>query len=199
MAPFEELQQLWRRQPQSAMPPHDAAALSNAFHRYGRRYDLINLGKVVVIACQLIFLVAQLRHRPLALFGACIADFSAILFLVSDWRTQRAIARLNFAAPSVAFLRSALARLEAQRNPFRTREFYIATGGVWVGSNLTSAAMGPQMKLSRALFALAFSTAAPFAAYALGRRIRGKRFEKECRPLIERLQRVLEIMEADRV
>jgi hypothetical protein len=199
MARFEELQQLWQQQPQRTMPLRDAAALSNAFRRYGRRHDLINLGKVIVIACQLIFLVSQLRHRPLALFGACIADFSAILFMVSDWRTQRAIARLNFAEPSVEFLRSAIARLDAQRNPFRTREFYIAMGGFWIGCNLMFASMGYPMTLSRALTAFAFTTATPFAAYALGRWIRGKRFEKECRPLIDRLESVLETIEADRV
>src|SRR5450755_461619 len=153
MAQFEKLQQLWERQPPAAMPAHDAAALSDAFRRYGRRHDLIYFGKTVVIACQLIFLVTLLRHRPLELFGACVVDFSAILFMVSDWRTQRAIARLNFAEPSVEFLRSALARLHAQRNPFRTREFYIAMGGVWIGLNIMLASMEPHMTLYSALFA----------------------------------------------
>jgi hypothetical protein len=200
MAPFEELQQLWQRQPPpAAMPAPDAAALSDAFRRYGRRHDLIYLGKAIVIACQLIFLVTLLRHRPLALFGACLADFGAILFMVSDWRAQRAIARLNFAEPSVAFLRSAIARLQAQRNPFRNREFFIAMGGIWIGCNLMFASMESHMTLSNALFALAFTTALPFAAYALGRWIRRKRFEKQCRPLIVRLEAVLETMEADRV
>ena len=199
MAQFDELQQLWQRQPNPTMPPGDAAALSHAFRRYGRRHDLIYLGKTIVIACQLIFLVSILRHRPLALFGACLADFSAILFMISDWRTQRAIARLNFAAPSVAFLRSALARLHAQRNPFRSPEFRIAMGGVWIGCNLIVASHWARMTLSDALLAHALMSATPFAGYAFGRWIRGKRFEKECRPLIERLDRVLEIMEADRI
>ena len=199
MAQFEELQQLWQRQAQSAMPPHDAAELSHAFRRYGRRHDLINVGKVILVAGQLIFLVAQLRHRPLALFGGCLADFSGILFMIADWRTQRAIARLNFAAPPVKFLRSAIARLQATRNPFRRREFYIFMGGFWIGCNLMFANTGHPMTLSRALAALAFTTTAPFAAYALGRWVRGKRFEKECRPLILRLESVLQTMEADRL
>ena len=196
MTQFEELQQLWQRQAPRSMPLCDAAALSSAFQRYGRRHDLINVGKVIVMACQLVFLVSQLRHRPLALFGACLADFSALLFLVSDWRTQRAIARLNFAAPSVAFLRSALARLNAQRNPFRRREFYIAMGGFWVGCNLMFASPWPRISLSRALTALTFTTATPFLIYGLGRWIRGKRFDKECRPLIERLESALRSIEA---
>ena len=198
MAQFEELQQLWQHQPGRTTPIPDAAALTHAFRRYGRRHDLINFGKVILIACQLIFLVAQLRHRPLALVGACIADSSAILFLVSDWRTQRAIARLNFAAPSMDFLRSAIARLEAQRNPFRSREFYIAMVGVWIGCNVMVASDWPHLPLSGALTSLALTTAAPFAAYALGRWIRGKRFAKECRPLILRLESLLQTMEEDR-
>jgi hypothetical protein len=199
MAQFEELQQLWQRQAQSAIPPQDAPELSHAFRRYGRRHDLIYLGKTIMIACQLIFLLALLRHRPLALFGACLADFGAILFMVSDWRSQRAIARLNFAAPSVEFLRSAIARLEAQRNPFRTREFYIAMGGVWIGCTLILASRWPQETISSLLPGFVVIAALPFAGYAFGRWVRRGRFEKQCRPLIHRLEAVLETMEADRV
>src|ERR1019366_1073126 len=199
MAQFEQLQQLWQRQPRRAFPPTDAVALSRAFRRYGRRHDLINVGKVILIAGQLIFLLAQLRHRPLALFGGCLADFSGILFMIADWRAQRAIARLNFAAPSVEFLRSAIARLHAQRNPFRTREFYIAMGGVWIGCSLILASHWPQETFSSLLPGFALITAMPFGAYAVGRWIRRKRFEKQCRPLIVRLEAVLETLEADRV
>src|ERR1035437_9602209 len=200
MAPFEELQQLWQRQPPpAAMPAPDAAALSDAFRRYGRRHDLIYLGKAIVIACLLIFLLTLLRQRPLAAFGACLVVFSGILFLISDWREDRANARLHFAPPSVEFLRSAIACLHAQRNPFRTREFYIAMGGVWIGCSLILASHWPQETFSSLLRTFAFITAVPFAAYAFGRWIRNKRFEKQCRPLIDRLEAVLETMEADRI
>ena len=198
MAPFEELQQLWQGQSGRSVSQRDAAALSSDFRRYGRRQDLIYLGKTVIIGCQLIFLVWLLLHRPLALFGACIADFGAILFMISDWRTQRAIARLNFAEPSVEFLRRALARLEAQRNPFRRREFYVAMGGVWIGCNLMFTKLS-ERTLSGILGALAFTTALPFAAYGIGRWIRARRFEMECRPLIDRLERVLRTLETGRI
>jgi hypothetical protein len=198
MAQFEELQQLWQRQLQSAAPPHDAA-LSHAFRRYGRRHDAIYLAKAIVIACLLIFLLSLLRHRPLAAFGASLTVFSGILFMVSDWRAQRAIARLNFAEPSVAFLRSALARLYAQSNPFRTREFYVAMGGIWIGCNLVLATTESHMTLFSALPHFAYTTAIVFGTYALGRHVRRKRFEKECRPLIDRLESVLQAMEADRL
>jgi phosphate/sulfate permease len=199
MAQFEELQQLWQRQPGRAMRSADAASLSHAFRRYGRRHDLIYLVKAMLIACQLIFLVTLLRDRPLALFWACVTDLSGILYMVSDWRAQRAIARLNFAEPSVAFLRSALARLYAQRNPFRTRQFLIAIAGIWMGGNLMVANLGPDMTLLSALSAHAVANVTMFAALFLGRWIRRKRFEKECRPLILRLEAVLQTMEADSI
>jgi hypothetical protein len=198
MAQFEELQQLWRCQPPAVMAPHDGAALSDAFRRYGRRHDLIYLGKTIVIACQLIFLLTLLRHRPVAAFGACLADFSAILFLVSDWRSGRAIGRLNFAAPSVDFLRVALAHLHAQRHPFRTREFYIAVCGFSVGCTILLASMWPRMTLFQGVLLLAVLAAEAFGAYALAVRIRHKRFEKRCRPLIEQLEHLRQTMEADR-
>jgi hypothetical protein len=199
MAQFEELQQLWQRHAQSAMPPHDAAELSHAFRRYGRRHDLIYIVKTALIACQFIFLVTLLHDRPLALFWACVTDLSGVFFLVSDWRTQRAIARLNFAAPSMEFVRTAIARLQAQRDLFRTREFWIAMAGIWMGCNLMVANMQPNMTLRSALPAHAVANVTMFAAFFLGRWIRRKRFEKECRPLIARLQAVLVTMEADRV
>jgi putative flippase GtrA len=200
MAEFKELQQLWQRQqPQCPTPLGEAAALKNAFRRYGRRNDLIYLGKAIVIASLLIFLLSLLRHRPLAAFGASLAVFSGVVFLISDWRTQRAIARLNFASPSVEFLRSAIARLEAQRDPFHTREFRIAWGGLWIGCTVMIADQWFLMTPFLALAVLACVIAAQFAAYASARRVRGKRFEKQCRPLIHRLESLLKIMEDDRV
>jgi hypothetical protein len=199
MAQFEELQQIWQRQPRRTMPQYDAAELSRVFRRYGRRHDLIYLGKTIMIASLLIFLLSLLRHRPLAAFGASLTVFSGILFLISDWRSQRAIARLNFAAPSVEFLRSAISRLQAQRNPFRTREFYIAMGGAWVGCSLILASHWPQETISSLLPGFVVIAALPFAGYAFGRSVRRKRFEKQCRPLIHRLEAVLETMEADRL
>ncbi|MCX6626585.1 MAG: hypothetical protein NTW28_03015 [Candidatus Solibacter sp.] len=82
---------------------------------------------------------------------------------------------------------------------FRTREYYIARGGIWIGCNLIIASHWPDMTLSNGISAIALTTATPFAVTALGRRIRGRRFEKECRPLIDRLESLLKTMEEDRV
>ena len=198
MARFEELQSLWQNQAPHAASPREAAALSVAFRRYGRRYDAINCAKTAVVFCCAVFLVGQLRHRLLALLGAAVAVSGGILFLVHDWRAQRSIARLNFADPSTAFLRNAIARLNAQRNPFRTREFYLAMGLYWVGCTLMLVTDWHKLTLAERAAGHALITAAPFLIYRLGGLIRGRRFQIKILPLIERLTALLATIEGDR-
>jgi len=195
MARFEELQQLWQHQPERGFSRRDAAELTNAFRRYGRRNDWIGAAKIAVIAIQLCFLVSVFRHRPLTLFGACVLDFSALYFMLFDWRNQRAIARLDFAAPSVEFIRAAIARLNAQRNPFHTREFYIALTGFWTGCAIMVAGRWSKMVYPQSLLFIALLLIMPCIGFAFGRWVRAKRFQNECRPLIDRLEQVLATMQ----
>jgi len=195
MARFEELQQLWQHQPEGGFSRRDAAELTQAFGRYGRRNDWIGALKIAVIAIQLCFLVSVFRHRPLMLFGACVMDFSALYFMLYDWRKQRAIARMDFASPSVEFVRAAIVRLKAQRHPFNTREFYIALTGFWAGCAIMVAGRWSKMSYPENLIFPATLLVMPFAGFAFGRWVRAKRFENECRPLIDRLERVLATMQ----
>ena len=194
MARFEELQQLWQQQGERAFPRRDAAELSNAFRRYGRRNDLIGTAKILIIACQLYFIVTVFRHRPTMLLGACLIDFSALYFMLCDWRNQRAIARLNFAESSMQFVREAIARLHAQRDPFRTRDFYIALAGFWTGGLIILASRWHPNFADNLPFAAA-TLGSPFLAFAFGRWIRRVRFKRECQPLIDRLEQVLATMQ----
>ena len=203
MARFEELQQLWQQQPERGLPHRAAADLTTAFRRYGRRNDWISLAKLLLIAVQLCLIVSVFRHRPVTLFGACLVDFSALYFLLFDWRSQRAIARMNFAAPSRDFIRCAIARLHAQRNPFHAREFRIALTGFYAGLAIMVAGRWDKMEFPRGLLFVATLLLTPFLAFAFGRWIRSKRFNAECRPLIERLEQTLATMaeptESDRL
>ena len=70
---------------------------------------------------------------------AYVVAHDETLALIAEWRNQRAIARMNFAAPSMDFVRGAIARLYALRNPFNTREFRIALTGFWMGCANASA------------------------------------------------------------
>jgi uncharacterized protein YneF (UPF0154 family) len=94
------------------------------------------------------------------------------------------------------FVRTAIARLQARRDI--SRELWIALAGIWMGGNLMVANMQPNMTLGSALVAHAVVNVTMLAGFFLGRWIRRKRFEKECRPLIDRLKSVLQTMEADR-
>jgi hypothetical protein len=198
MARFEELQSLWQNQAARGPSPREAAALSLAVRRYGRRYDLIYCAKALAVCCCAVFLVSQLRHRLLTLLGAALAVSGGILFLVHDWRAQRSIALLNFADPSTAFLRNAIVRLNAQRNPFRTREFYLAMGLYWVGCTLMLLTGWYKMTVAGRVAGHALVTAAPFLIYRLGGLVRRRRFDHQIVPLIERLTALLETIERDR-
>ncbi|MCU1235377.1 MAG: hypothetical protein JWP63_3344 [Candidatus Solibacter sp.] len=189
MPSFEDLQTLWQKQPVRRVSAKQAAELTTAFRRYGRRNDIINSTKLLIVATQLVILTGYLRQRPMMLFGACVAIFSALFFLFRDWRNQRAVARLNFADPSTEFLHAALARLNALREPYHTREFYITLAGAFIGVNLMLESWAGH------LFALAI----PFGIYALARFVRGRRFARECQPLIDRLTAALKTMESQPV
>ena len=195
MARFEDLQQLWQHQPERGFTRHHAAELATAFGQYARRTDRIGIAKVAVMAAQLYFLISAFHHRPVTLFGACLLDFSALYFMLVDWRKRRAIARLDFAAPSVAFVREAIRRLNAQRNPFHTREFRIAVTGFWIGCALIVAGKWPSMRYPGNLLFAAMILVMPFAGFAIGRWARARRFHSESRPLIERLEQVLATMQ----
>ena len=195
MARFEELQQLWQHQPEHGFSRRASAELTQAFRRYGRRNDWINVVKCAIFAFQLCLLVSVFRHRPLILFGVCVMDFSALYFMLCDWRNQRAIARMDFATPSVEFVRSAIARLAALRSPFHGREFRIAITGFWIGCAIMVAGRWSKMAYPENLLFIAMCLTMPFAGFAFGRWVRAKRFANECRPLIERLERVLATMQ----
>src|SRR6266566_6178855 len=98
MARFDELQTLWQTQPSAATSAFDAATLTGAFRRYGRRQDLINIAKSVLLAAVLVNAAVRLQHRPLML-AATIGILSiCAMALIVEWRIQRRIARLNFSA-----------------------------------------------------------------------------------------------------
>ncbi len=195
MAPFDELQALWQSQsPRPAARP-DPALLAGEFRRYGRRQDIINTFKAVLIAGVLVQAVVTMRHRPALLFALTLMLCCGVLALVAEWRNQRAIARLEFSAPSVEFVRAAIARLHAQRNPLHTREFAILFGAVFVGYNVMVFASYGKWGLWERVLGHLLSVALPAVIYAAGRVVRARRWKSECRPLIDRLTLLLETLE----
>jgi hypothetical protein len=190
MAHFEELQQLWQQQAETPVTPREAESLAAGFRKFGRRQDLINGGKALLLVFQVVYIFLTLRHDTMRMVGAGIVDLCVVYFLVKEWRNQRSVARLNFAASSVDFLRGTIARLQALRNPFAGRDYVILMSGFWVGCNLMM--RGPHW-IGRILL-----TIAPFAFYHPSVYLRGKRWDHECRPLVTRLTELIEAAEENR-
>ena len=188
MANFDDLQELWQQQvTPEPVSTRDAASLAKDLRKFGRRQDLINGAKLALMVWQVVVLVMRYRHDPVRMFGMMVLDCCVLYFLLNEWRNQRAVARLNFAASSVEFVRDAIARMEALKNPFRGREFYILMGGIWVGMNLIMPQSGWIWRLVWAVF--------PFAIYKPSVYLREKRWNHEAGPIVQRLRELLDAAE----
>ena len=195
MAPFDELQVLWQSQPVQTPPRFDAAAAANAFRRYGRRQDIINTAKVILLLGAIVDGIVFGRHRPVVLFAISLMLLCGFLALLMEWRNQRAIASFDFSAPSVAFVRAAIARLRAQRNPLHTREYALVFGAVFVGYNAIVISSYGKSTVGERVFGHAIGVTLPVMIYLVGRAVRARRWEVECRPLADRLIALLETLE----
>lgn len=199
MAPFDELQVLWQSQSTPLPPRFDAAAVTNEFRRYGRRQDIINIFKSILLAGALIQVLSVARHRPLFLFAFSVILFSGVLALIAEWRNQRAIASFDFTAPSIPFVRDTLARLHQQRNPLRTREFTILFGAIFIGYNLLVINSYSKWTVPQRILGHTIATVFPVIIYFFARQVRAHRWNKECAPLVERLTLLLDTLGEERV
>lgn len=179
MAPFERLQELWQAQRGPAVSAEDSFRLMRSLQEYGRRQNYINAAKTAIILAVLTFSAA---HSPISspvVAGLVVVGAAAAALLIREWRSQRAIARLDFSAPSLVFVSSAIERLKAQRDPCR-RYYWPFMGALVLGMNL-------MLTGTHRLWLRIIASGLPFLAFELGSRLRRKRFEVECRPLLNQL------------
>jgi len=195
MAPFDELQVLWQSQPVKTPPRFDATAAASAFRRYGRRQDIINTAKVILLLAAVVDGIFFGRHRPVVLFAISLMLTCGFLALLAEWRNQRAIAAFDFSAPSVAFVRAAIARLQAQRNPLHSREYAAVFAAVFVGYNAIVISSYGKSTVTERVIGHAMGAILPVLIYVAGRAVRERRWEVECRPLVDRLTALLETLE----
>ncbi len=179
MAGFEQLQELWREQASAAVPPAAVAALTRSLAAYGRRQRLILGGKLVLITAILGSSMYQVRDSLPAIAGLLLTSVVAGIMVAVDWRNQRSVAGLDFTAASLGFVHNAIDRLRLQRNPYRGF-YWPLLGSLVVSMNLV---LGSSHRLPVRLIA----SALPFGAYEVGMWVRRKRFEAECRPLLNQL------------
>ncbi len=193
MVRFEELQQLWQNQPPQAPAAFDVRGLTAELRRFGRRQTWINSLKVILLIATFVRILTRTREAPLGIAGVVLMYIGLTIYLVFDWRNQVGISRLDFSAPSVAFVRQARVRLQYQLNPMR-RVFWLLAITVGGGFNLVLLAH-PGGPLSTVIARHLTATALPFAAYVLGLKIRAFRFRRECGAVMERLEALIRTME----
>src|SRR5438309_1050417 len=141
MAPFEELQTLWQNQPQPTIGEADRAYLASSLRRYGRRIRLVYALKLVLVAAVVAFSVRHSAGSAPAVASILLVAVMGAVLLYVDWRSQRALSRLDFTGASLHFVRRAIAELEEQREPFR-RYYWPFLGTLAVGETLLYAFAG---------------------------------------------------------
>jgi hypothetical protein len=188
MVRFEELQDLWQNEPQT-QPPAVAAesrGMAAALRRFRRRQGVINRIKVVAIVSITWFLHSQLSVSVLPVLGQGLFLAGMITAIITDWRIQSAVARLDFTRPSVGFVDATLERLRDPNAPFR-RTGWLGIALVAAGSNLMFAGPSAAEALPARIVSHTAATLVLFAAFAFGLKVRAKRYAMDDRPLVERL------------
>ncbi len=190
MDQFEELQALWASQPVSDASGGQAATLAARLKRYGRREVSIGVVKLAVVSALLAPALWWLVGHPgISLFVTigtawCAASIVAVLAL--QWAQQRAIARLDYAAASSDFVRTAIDVLQRHQASAVTHA-RLATGALVIGLNLVvfGAVAGPAV--APRVTAHLIGTALLLVAFAFGVSVRRKRAAATCGPLVRQL------------
>ncbi len=187
MVEFDELRELWQNQsqPDSALAL-DGRAMSEVLRRFHRRQTVINCVRASSLLFMVIWAPLKAHMAAPAMAGIALLAIGMTIYLVQDWRNQIGIARLDFTKPSAGFVESSIQRLNDMRYPFR-RTFWVFIVSAVVGFNLLYWTPAHHATLYKAILMHANATAFPFVAYWLGVKIRARRFDLECRPIMEKL------------
>jgi hypothetical protein len=188
MVRFEELQQLWQSQPQPAAPAVAAESrdMAAALRRFRRRQYVINGIKLIGIVWVTWFCLSRPGVSVLTVLGQGLILAGMTNAMVTDWRIQSAIARLDFTRPSVGFVDASLERLRDPNAPFR-RTGWLGIAMAAAGMNLMFMGQWATETLHSRIASHAAVTLLPFAAFAFGLKARAKRYAMEYKPLVERL------------
>lgn len=185
MAPFEEIQQLWRNQPQSFAVTVDVRGTVNAFRRFGRRQNIINTLKAGLIVFQTWYCLHKLGISALTVCGQALFVAGIANILLADWRNQMGIARLDFTIPPAGFIEKALARMDHPNAGYRQR-LWLTLPLVCTGMNLLGLSRSGSPLPDRLVVHMGM-TAALLVTFAAGLKLHAKRCEMEYRPIKERL------------
>ncbi len=187
MAEFEKLQELWQRQEPPPISVDDTERLTRSLTAYGRRQYVINIVKAILVAAVLAWSINHAQPSARVVAGYSLIGVAAAVLLIREWRSQRVISRLEFDQPSLGFVRSTIDRLHEQRDPAR-RYYWPFVASVVIGMNLMLAE-------THRLWLRLIASGLPFMAFELGMWVRRKRFDLECRPLIDQLDAMRSALE----
>ena len=178
MTRFEDLQQLWQGQAGPAVSSGEIAELTRSLQVYGRRQKCFLGGKVLLVSATIGWAVSRC-HRPNQIAGLLLVGVAGAMLLFVEWRSQRRIARLDFTAPSLPFVKDAMVRLKAHSNPFR-RVYWPFVGTAVVSMNLVLGSGPP-------LWFRLIASALPLGVFELGLWFRRTRLRAETRRLLAQL------------
>lgn len=177
MDDFDALQATWSRQPVPELPRGPAAAAATRIQARSRREVAAGGAKAGLAAAALVVAVLMLlRHgglSPLATVGVWWCAAAVLAAIGVQWRERQALARLDYAAPSSAFVDAAIAAL-ARHDLVVVRSARALTVALIVGLNLIASGIdiaGPSMRVA----GRAACTALPVAAYVAGAALRRRR------------------------
>ena len=191
MTRFEELQQLWQSQPQPEPPvvAAESRGMAATLRRFRRRQYVFNGFKLMVVVWLGWFLLSRLGISVLSVMGVGLLLAGMINPMVSDWRSQSAIARLDFTRPSVGFLEATLERLRDPNDPNAPfhKAGWMGIAMIATGANLMFAGPWAPETLRLRIAYHTVITVVPFAAFTFGLKVRAKRYAMEYKPMVERL------------
>jgi hypothetical protein len=185
METFEELQALWQNQTTpSRISVED---LMRHVRSHSRKHVTIFAVKSTAVAMLTVVMLAVVRGSPAVLAGVLLVAAGAAVTLAVDWMAHVTLARLEFTAPAAGFVSTALQRLRRLARP-RPVQYAAVLAGLIGGLNVMEAALLHGVPWEWRLAAHLFlSTLAMVAGWG-GLRVRARRFERETRPLIDRLE-----------
>jgi hypothetical protein len=195
MTRFEELQQIWQNQPQEAAVELDIRGTTDALQRFGRRQHLINTFKAICILSQVFYCFYRLGVTRWTVVGEALLVTGLANLLLSDWRTQLDIARLDFSSPSVSFIDTALARMRDPNAGYRQR-LGLNLLLICVGYNVLEFSKLSQDTLAHRLALQVGATALILVGtFTFSLKLHAKRCELEYRPIKTRLLAMKQALE----
>lgn len=193
MEQFDALQALWKRHGSRDASGLLAGALAARLKRYGRYELSIGMLKIGLVSAAVVPAVWWLlRARPASpvMTAGVLWSAAAIgALVILQWREQRALARLDYAAPSAEFINAAIDTLERVQSSAVTHAQFLA-GALIIGLNAIAwGSAVPAGPLARTLVHAA-CTLLPLGAYRVGVAVRRGRAEKALGPLLRQLRQI---------